>query len=603
MKGQRARIIRIINIFLVFVLTLSFFPLSLSEPQPFSDSALPTPKIGSVSLERALSQLTRSSEWTNESVNQKTLSQILWAAYGYSLRGTGHRTVPSAHGAYPLLLLVASSDGVYEFLPQTHELTRIHSEDLRENIRDQASGSYQNSLDGAPILLMIFAHRDQLKERIFRYADSGCVVQNVFLEATTHQIGTNFVDSDDLTEILGIDADYETIGVMPLGYPANSLPEASFRASSETLPEPRESSKSVEEAMSKRQSIRSWDDRSLNMREVAQILWSASRVVANDSIRLFLAGASRVEEYLISSHELIIHLSGDKRLDLADSFVAQTWAAKAPYILVIAFDESRDTEGKSRGSTQHLDAGLVMQNIYLSAAAWELGTVVIGGGWDPSELRNILQLPTHVVPLYIMPVGHTSLIDLYNFGALIILFAIPLFYLSSIAYLPRSRKVLRRRKAKWIHCGTAFLILLVVIVHIFFLGIYGIISGHETDWRYYFYAIYRVFIIDFWWGYPDWVLGQFLARISAIALITAAITGLSFNWLTRRRLLNHRRVRIFHQASIAIFASTMVLHAAINGSWVSDNYNLFILINLTFLAFWAFFKYLPIRSSQSPSSG
>lgn len=592
----KAHVLRVMTIFLLVGLLFPLLPLPSAEAQPSFDSSLPTPKIGSVSLERALSQLTRSSEWTNKSVNQKTLSQILWAAYGYSLRGTGHRTVPSAHGAYPLLLLVASSDGVYEFRPQSHDLARIHSEDLREQIRDQSRGPHLNSLNGAPLLLVIFAHEKELKERIFRYADAGCVAQNVFLEAAIHQIGTNFVDCDDLADVVGISDDYETIGVMPLGYPTSPLSRRDFPDDSENLPSPRESSESVEEAMSKRQSIRSWDDRSLSSSELAQILWSAAQIVENDSIRLFLAGPSKVEEYLISSHELVDHLSGDKRLDLADSFVAQTWAAKAPYILVIAFDESRDTGGKSQGSTQHLDAGLVMQNVYLSAVAWKLGTVVIGGGWDPSELQTILQLPTHVVPLYIMPVGHTSFFDLYNFGAQISLFAVPLFYLSSIAYLPRSRKVLKRGKAKWIHCGTAFLILLVAIVHIFFLGLYGIISGHETDWRYYFYAIYRVFIIDFWWGYPDWVLGQFLARISAIALITTTITGLSFNWLARRRLLNHRRVRIFHQACIAIFASTMVLHAAINGSWVSENYNLFILINLTFLAFWAYFKYSPNRS-------
>jgi nitroreductase len=568
---------------------------SCVKAQPSFDPSLPNPHIGSVPLERAFTRLVRSSEWLNESLDTKALSQILWAAYGYSLRGTGHRTVPSAHGAYPLLLLLATADGVYEFHPSSHKLSRIHSEDLKEQIRDECSGPHRNSVDNAPILLLIFAHKEQLKERIFRYADSGCVVQNVFLEAATRGIGTNFVECSDLTEIIGIDNDYETIGVMPLGHPVLPTSAANFPPSSEGLPAPQMSSKSVEEAMSLRRSIRSWDDKSLSSRELSQILWSAGQIVANDSIRLFLAGPSKVEEYLISPHELVDHLSGDKRLDLADSYAAQTWAAKAPYILVIAFDESRDAEGETSSSIQSFWSGLVMQNVYLSAAAWNLGTVVIGGGWSASELRNILELPSHVVPLYIMPVGHTPYFDLYNFGALISLFAIPLFYVSSIAFLPRSRKVLKKRMSKWIHCGAASLVALVAFVHIFFLGILGIISGHEGDWRYYLYAIYRLLIVDFQQGYSDWVLGQILARIALIALIIVTISGFSFHWLARRRLLNYKRVRLLHQLSIAIFASTMILHAFINGSWVSNNYNAFIALNLAFLTFWGCLKYFPPR--------
>ncbi|MFW9916004.1 MAG: nitroreductase family protein [Candidatus Thorarchaeota archaeon] len=566
-----------------------------AKAQPSFDASLPDPRIGSVPLERAFTQLVRSSEWLNESLDTKALSQILWAAYGYSLRGTGHRTVPSAHGAYPLLLLLATPDGVYEFHPSSHRLSRINSEDLKEHIRDECSGPHRSSVDNAPILLLIFAHKEQLKERIFRYADSGCVVQNVFLEAAVRGIGTNFVDCSDLTEIVGIDNDYETIGVMPLGHPVLPISAANFPYSSESLPAPQMGPKSVEEAMSLRRSIRSWDDKSLNSHELSQILWSAGQVVANASIRLFLAGSSKVDEYLIDSHRLIERMPGDKRLALADSYVHQTWAAKAPYILVIAFDESRDIEGKSSGSTQHLDAGLVMQNVYLSAAAWDLGTVVIGGGWSASELRNILELPSHVVPLYIMPIGHTPYLDLYRFGALISLFAIPLFYVSSIAFLPRSRKVLKRRMSKWIHCGAAFLVALVVFVHIFFLGILGIISGHEGDWRYYLYAIYRLLIVDFQRGYSDWVLGQILARTALIALLTVIISGFSFHWLARRRLFNYKRVRLLHRLSIAIFASTMILHAFINGSWISNNYGTFVALNLIFLAFWGYLKYFPPR--------
>ncbi|MFX0112919.1 MAG: nitroreductase family protein [Candidatus Hodarchaeota archaeon] len=599
MKRSLPSKLRLVSVLLLIGLLFIFLLLPSFLEQPNSSGiSLPTPKIGSVPYERALTKLARTSEWTNESIDTDSLSQILWAAYGYSLRGTGHRTVPSAHGAYPLLLLLAKSDGVFRFHPKSHTLDKIHPEDFRTQIGSYCLGPYRSSVNNAPILLLIFAHRDQLKERNFRYADSGCAVQNIFLEAAIHQIGTNFVECDDLTELLGIDGIYETIAVMPLGHPAISLTETHFPGSSETLPVPQESSKPLEEAMSQRRSIRSWDDRSLESSELSQILWSAGQVVTNRSIRLFLASSSKVEEYSISSHELVEHLSGDKRLALADSFVGQTWAARAPYILVIAFDESRDVEGKLQGSTQHLDAGLVMQNVYLSAAAWNLGTVVIGGGWDPSDLRNILELPYHVVPLYIMPIGHTPFFDLYNFGATISLFAIPLFYVSSIAFLPRSRRVLTRRKVKWIHCGTAFLIMFVAIVHVFLLGILGIISGHETDWRYYVYAIYRVLFIDLQRGYSDWVLGQFLARVCLIALVTATITGIAFNWLTRRRFLNYRRVRVFHQVSIGSFASTLILHAAINGSWVSNNYRLFILLNLAFLVFWACVKYWPSTTSE-----
>ena len=159
---------------------LAIFLLVLIQPLPTKSvnlpyTSLPKPKLGSNTFEKVLTQIGRSYQWENRNLSLEKVSQVLWAAYGFSLYGSG-RTVPSAHGAYPLAIFIADSDGLYRFLPESHSLHQIRSDDIRDQIHAQCYGPNKNSTENAPVLLTIFANREKLTERHFRYADAGCSI-------------------------------------------------------------------------------------------------------------------------------------------------------------------------------------------------------------------------------------------------------------------------------------------------------------------------------------------------------------------------------------------------------------------------------------------
>jgi len=61
-----------------------------------------------------------------------------------------------------------------------------------------------------------------------------------------------------------------------------------------------------------------------------------------------------------------------------------------------------------------VNAGAVIQELFLEAAAWNLSANVVSEGleeWNGTgaeELRNILDLSSSIIPLYLVPVGHKT---------------------------------------------------------------------------------------------------------------------------------------------------------------------------------------------------
>ena len=60
--------------------------------------------------------------------------------------------------------------------------------------------------------------------------------------------------------------------------------------------------------------------------------------------------------------------------------------------------------GERSAQYVHIEAGSAAQNIYLQAAALDLGTVFIGAFYD-DQVKTILGLGENEVPLGLMPVG------------------------------------------------------------------------------------------------------------------------------------------------------------------------------------------------------
>jgi SagB-type dehydrogenase family enzyme len=191
------------------------------------------------------------------------------------------------------------------------------------------------------------------------------------------------------------------------------------------LPEPRQNSDvSIEEALAKRRSIRSYTGEAVTLEEVSQLLWAAQGITNSDGFRTAPSAmaAYPLEVYIVvgdvenlsegvyhyepAGHKLGKVHDGDYRPQLTTSSVGRYFVeGGAIYILLSAIYSRVTLRAGSEGTKYvHMEVGHAAQNVYLQAFSLGLGTVV-NGGISADNIREILQLPANVQPLYFMPVG------------------------------------------------------------------------------------------------------------------------------------------------------------------------------------------------------
>lgn len=185
---------------------------------------------------------------------------------------------------------------------------------------------------------------------------------------------------------------------------------------------------SVEEAIRRRRSIRSYTDEPLTLQDVSQLMWAAQGitdhagnlraapsagatyplevyvVVGGNCVTGLAEGLYRYDPY---KHQLEYVLEGDLRSSLAEAALGQSWVREAPIDIVIASVYERTTSKYSERGIRyvHMEVGHAAQNLYLQATARGLGMVTVGAFYD-DQVQELLQLPKDQKPLYIIPVGH-----------------------------------------------------------------------------------------------------------------------------------------------------------------------------------------------------
>lgn len=186
------------------------------------------------------------------------------------------------------------------------------------------------------------------------------------------------------------------------------------------LPAPSQRSEvSLEEALTRRRSIREFREEGLSSAEISQLLWAGQGITDPRGLRtapsagalypleLYAATGEGVYHYLSQGHRLAILSPEDMRLGLWEAGLKQGALREAPAIIVIAAVYAR-TEGKYGDRAEryvHLEAGHAAQNILLQATALDLGAVPIGAFYD-QEVQEVLGLPSDQEPLYLIPVGY-----------------------------------------------------------------------------------------------------------------------------------------------------------------------------------------------------
>jgi SagB-type dehydrogenase family enzyme len=190
------------------------------------------------------------------------------------------------------------------------------------------------------------------------------------------------------------------------------------------LPQPvHDGNTSLERTLHERRSTRQYKNTPILLSDLSQLLWAAQgisglggRRTAPSAGALFpldvyvVAGnvsglSAGIYSYDPHKHELSRVAEADARAELNKAALGQL-SISAPAVLVLSAVYERTTVKYSERGIRyvHMEAGHVAQNIYLQAAALNLGTVVIGA-FDDDGIRTVLHMTGREHPLYLMPVG------------------------------------------------------------------------------------------------------------------------------------------------------------------------------------------------------
>jgi len=193
-----------------------------------------------------------------------------------------------------------------------------------------------------------------------------------------------------------------------------------------TLPEPvYDSETSLEEALLARRSVRDFNEESVTLQQLSQLLWAGQGITdpsgkrtapsagALYPLKLYVVAgnveglAVGIYEYEPETHTLVKIMDGDQRQSLAQAALGQTSVENgAINIIITAIYEITTVKYGERGIRYvHMEAGHAAQNICLEAVVLKLGAVTVGA-FDDAGVQQVLQLHDDEVPLYIIPLGN-----------------------------------------------------------------------------------------------------------------------------------------------------------------------------------------------------
>ncbi len=196
------------------------------------------------------------------------------------------------------------------------------------------------------------------------------------------------------------------------------------------LPKPTHRGMSVEEALMKRRSIRSYSEDSLSLYELSMLLFAAQGITGESGERKLRtapsAGATypievyalinRVKgvkqgiyRYIPEGHRLEVLKTGDFGSDLKNACLGQSMPQEAPVSIILTSVAKRTTRvyGEERGMRYiYMEAGHICQNICLEATSLGLGSVPIGAFYDDMVTKLLGVDKDRESAIYVVCVGY-----------------------------------------------------------------------------------------------------------------------------------------------------------------------------------------------------
>ncbi|MFV0469355.1 MAG: SagB/ThcOx family dehydrogenase [Dysgonomonas sp.] len=182
--------------------------------QAQSDIKLPDPvKTGGKPLMEVLNQRQSIKTYSGKTLDNQTLSNLLWAAYGFNREDK--RVVPSSQNRQEIDVYVLLTEGIYFYDAKANTLVLKVAGNHKEALGQPAVS------DNAALSLVYVANLDKASNRETAFLDTGFSVQDVYLYAASAGLGAlarGSFKKDDLTKIMKLTSTQEITLVQAVGY-------------------------------------------------------------------------------------------------------------------------------------------------------------------------------------------------------------------------------------------------------------------------------------------------------------------------------------------------------------------------------------------------
>lgn len=211
--------------FFVFFISCLLISAFRGEASDMETIKLPKPKLkSSFSIEEAILKRRSVRSYSSRALTMDQISQLLWACQGIT-DAKGFRAAPSAGALYPLEIYLLNSDGLYRYIPKSHQLQKMSVMNLK---KDLARASHnQGFVEEAPVDIVICAVYERVAsrygERGIRYTDIevGHAAENLHLQAVSMGLSSCPVgafDDSAVSKILNLSDGEKAIYIVPVGY-------------------------------------------------------------------------------------------------------------------------------------------------------------------------------------------------------------------------------------------------------------------------------------------------------------------------------------------------------------------------------------------------
>jgi nitroreductase len=187
--------------------------------KPMAPTALPSPTITSNAFLQILQKRQTSREFASRQLDLQTVSNLLWAAYGYNRPQEGKRTAPSAHNWQYIDIYVVDANAISLFDAKNQALASLKTGDFRSAMGTTAP----------PLILMYVSDEQKMDSHLssdlktlYAVTTAGAIMQNVYLFCAAANLNTGIradLDRDSIQKVLGLRHDQKVLLAQSVGLP------------------------------------------------------------------------------------------------------------------------------------------------------------------------------------------------------------------------------------------------------------------------------------------------------------------------------------------------------------------------------------------------